>query len=83
LADRTTPDEDAGVESDPRSLRSAPEESEPRSLRSAPKERVTKGRRRAQTNPPPGSDPAPAPEPKRHSKGENDDRLRGDKPPHY
>jgi hypothetical protein len=35
------------------------------------------------TEPPPGSEPAPAPEPARHAGGENDDRMRTDKPPHY
>lgn len=59
-----------------------PESEPPRGLRSDPKGRVSKPRR-AKTEPPPGSDPTPAPEPKRHDSGENDDRLRGDKPPHY
>jgi hypothetical protein len=35
------------------------------------------------TEPPPGTDPSPAPEPGRHVRGENDDRMRSDKPPHY
>ncbi|GAA2090474.1 hypothetical protein GCM10009840_31910 [Pseudolysinimonas kribbensis] len=39
--------------------------------------------RRATTPPPPGSDPAPAREPERHDEGENDERMRQDKPPHY
>jgi hypothetical protein len=40
--------------------------------------------RRATTVAPPGSDPAPAErEPERHAEGENDDRLRREKPPHY
>jgi hypothetical protein len=35
------------------------------------------------TEPPPGSDPNPAPEPPRHAKTENDERMRREKPPHY
>ncbi len=42
-----------------------------------------KRRRRVTTQPPEGSDPTPATEPPRHARGENDDRMRGDKPPHY
>lgn len=50
--------------------------------------RARRARRRVTTAPPPGSDPAPArapltAEPERHGAGENDDRLRADKPPHY
>lgn len=40
-------------------------------------------RRRVTTDPPPGSDPRPTPEAPRHSGTENDDRLKGDKPPHW
>lgn len=40
-------------------------------------------RRRVRTDAVPGSDPNPQPEPPRHSAGENDDRLRADKPPHW
>jgi hypothetical protein len=40
-------------------------------------------RRRVTTPPPPGSDPTPAEEPDQHPEGENDARLRDDKPPHY
>lgn len=40
-------------------------------------------RRRVTTQPVPGSDPAPAPEPPRHRTGENDDQLRRDVPPHW
>ena len=40
-------------------------------------------RRRVTTQPVPGSDPAPAPEPPRHRAGENDDQLRRDVPPHW
>lgn len=39
--------------------------------------------RRVTTQPVPGSDPAPAPEPERHASGENDARLLGDRPPHW
>jgi hypothetical protein len=39
--------------------------------------------RRATTQPVPGSDPRPAPEPDRHTLTENDDRLKAEKPPHY
>ena len=39
--------------------------------------------RRVTTEPPAGSDPAPAPEPPRHASTENDERLKGDKPPHW
>jgi hypothetical protein len=35
------------------------------------------------TEPVPGSDPSPPKEPKRHAEGENDERLRADKPPHW
>jgi len=45
--------------------------------------RPARRRRRATTPPPDGSDPVPAPEPARHREGENDDRMRGDRPPHY
>ena len=40
-------------------------------------------RRRVTTQPAPGYDPAPGPEPARHRDGENDARLRGDVPPHW
>ncbi len=40
-------------------------------------------RRRVTTDPVPGSDPHPQPEERRHSVGENDERLKGDKPPHW
>ena len=39
--------------------------------------------RRVTTDPVPGSDPAPAPEPERHGSAENDARLREDVPPHW
>lgn len=39
--------------------------------------------RRVTTQPVPGSDPSPAPEPPRHDRGENDARLLGDRPPHW
>lgn len=38
---------------------------------------------RVTTEPPAGSDPNPAPEPKRGSGTDNDARLKADKPPHY
>lgn len=41
------------------------------------------GPRRVRTDPVPGSDPHPTPEPERHAPHENDERLRGDKPPHW
>jgi hypothetical protein len=40
-------------------------------------------RRRVTTEPVPGSDPNPAPEPPRTSGRENDERLKADKPPHW
>lgn len=40
-------------------------------------------RRRAQAPAPEGTDPHPEAEPERHSEGDNDERLLGDKPPHY
>lgn len=40
-------------------------------------------RRRVTTQPVPGYDPAPSPEPARHRDGENDDQLRRDVPPHW
>lgn len=43
----------------------------------------TRVHRRVTTAPVPGSDPAPAPEPPRHDRGENDARLLGDRPPHW
>jgi hypothetical protein len=39
--------------------------------------------RRATTQPAPGTDPRPAPEPTRHTLTENDARLKAEKPPHY
>lgn len=39
--------------------------------------------RRVSTEPPAGSDPTPVEEPDRHDEGENDARMREDKPPHY
>ena len=49
-------------------------------VRSAGTARV---RRRVTTQPVPGSDPAPAPEPPRHGDGENDQRLLRERPPHW
>jgi hypothetical protein len=40
-------------------------------------------RRRVTTDPPLGTDLTPAPEPPKHVRGENDERMRMDKPPHY
>ncbi|WP_394769956.1 hypothetical protein [Lacisediminihabitans sp.] len=40
-------------------------------------------RRRVTTTPVPGADPSPPSEPQRHAEGENDERLRVDKPPHW
>ena len=40
-------------------------------------------RRRVTTDAVPGTDPAPSNEPARHVEGENDDRLKRDKPPHW
>ncbi|EPR76585.1 hypothetical protein ADILRU_1070 [Leifsonia rubra CMS 76R] len=42
-----------------------------------------KKRRRVTTAPPEGSDPHPRAEPLRHPANENDERLKGDKPPHW
>lgn len=39
--------------------------------------------RRVTTPPPAGSDPHPTGEPERHQNNENDERLKGDKPPHW
>ncbi|NRD26977.1 hypothetical protein [Frigoribacterium sp. VKM Ac-2836] len=39
--------------------------------------------RRVSTDPVPGSDPTPAPEPDRQGSSENDRRLRADVPPHW
>lgn len=39
--------------------------------------------RRVRTGSPEGSDPRPTPEPPQHAPTENDERLFGDKPPHY
>ncbi len=40
-------------------------------------------RRRVSTEPPQGSDPHPTGEPERYLVDENDERLKGDKPPHW
>jgi hypothetical protein len=56
---------------------------DPASDDAAPAPRIRRQGRRVRTEPVAGSDPAPEPEPRRHSGGENDDRLRGDVPPHY
>ena len=40
-------------------------------------------RRRVKTEPVPGSDQSPPKEPQRHADGENDERLKADKPPHW
>jgi hypothetical protein len=45
--------------------------------------RRARHRRRVTTEPPVGSDPAPDPEPPRHSSTENDEQLKRDKPPHW
>lgn len=45
--------------------------------------RTRRPNRRVRTEPVPGTDPNPAPEPRRHSSSENDERLRADKPPHW
>ncbi|MET0161202.1 MAG: hypothetical protein ABW204_00975 [Microbacteriaceae bacterium] len=45
--------------------------------------RARRPHRRVRTEPVPGSDPNPAPEPRRHTSSENDARLRADKPPHW
>ncbi|WP_166868025.1 MULTISPECIES: hypothetical protein [unclassified Salinibacterium] len=39
--------------------------------------------RRVTTPPPAGSDPSPLPEPPRLPSGDNDERMRREKPPHY
>ena len=38
---------------------------------------------RVTTDPVPGSDPTPSPEPERQGSSENDQRLRADVPPHW
>lgn len=48
-----------------------------------PRDTRPRHRRRVTTDAPEGSDPAPAPEPARHASTENDERLKGDKPPHW
>lgn len=40
-------------------------------------------RRRVTTEPVPGTDPHPDPEPRRHASGENDEQLKRDVPPHW
>ena len=45
--------------------------------------RPERRRRRVRTDPPPGTDAQPVAEPERYDEGENDERLRGEKPPHY
>lgn len=39
--------------------------------------------RRVRTDPIPGLELHPDPEPRRHGASENDERLRADRPPHY
>lgn len=39
--------------------------------------------RRVTTDPAPGSDPNPAPVDRRRDSGDNDSRLKADKPPHW
>ncbi len=46
-------------------------------------EQSVRRHRRVSTRAVPGSDPNPQPEPARHSSGENDERLKADKPPHW
>lgn len=53
----------------------------PASEQQAPRPR--RPNRRVRTEPVPGTDPNPAPEPRRHASSENDARLRADKPPHW
>lgn len=48
-----------------------------------PGEHSGRRHRRVRTDAVPGSDPTPAPEPRRHAPTENDDRLKADKPPHW
>lgn len=48
-----------------------------------PRDEHRRRTRRVRTDAPPGSDPEPVREPPRHRADENDDRLRGDVPPHY
>jgi len=50
---------------------------------SAPTPTVRRKGRRVTTEPVPGTDPTPAPEPSRSSGTENDARLKADKPPHW
>ncbi len=57
-----------------------PTDDDPASARSGG---TVRRRRRVTTQPVPGSDPAPAPEPARHRDGENDAQLLRDVPPHW
>lgn len=50
---------------------------------SAPEPQRARHRRRVTTEPPPGSDPNPAPEEPRHASTENDEQLKRDVPPHW
>jgi hypothetical protein len=45
--------------------------------------RRPRAHRRVTTQGAPGTDPTPQPEPSRHAEGENDERLKADKPPHW
>jgi len=45
--------------------------------------KLRRRKRRVTTDAPAGSDPSPASEPPRHAATENDERLKGDKPPHW
>ncbi|MGN8049675.1 hypothetical protein ACTJKO_08270 [Curtobacterium sp. 22159] len=60
-----------------------PEETSPATAATVRPGGAVRARRRVTTQPVPGSDPAPAPEPARHREGENDDQLRRDVPPHW
>jgi hypothetical protein len=48
-----------------------------------PEEPRRRKHRRVTTKAVPGTDPEPQKEPPRHPGGENDERLRQDKPPHW
>jgi len=62
----------------------ASKETTERSVQEGGTPRARRSKRRRVTTPPPaGSDPHPTAEPERHASHENDERLKGDKPPHW
>lgn len=60
-----------------------PDTEPPQHPEPAPTAAPRRKHRRVRTEPPPGTELYPVEEPDRHAEGENDARMREDKPPHY